>query len=140
VAGLGPAATRAAVAQGLPARSPETSREAPLVAPGALCFAPDGTMYVADLGTRQFGLLRLMLDGVEQLEQASLPPLPARICKVSPDGRFSVVAGPGSQVWPDPDAGDALVLPTDLAIDGEGRLVIVDAGANMIRILPAGSY
>jgi hypothetical protein len=32
------------------------------------------------------------------------------------------------------------VLPSSLAIDKDGRLVIVDSGANLVRILPAGSY
>jgi hypothetical protein len=38
-----------------------------------------------------------------------------------------------------PASGDALVLPTGVTVDAQGRLVIVDAGANLVRILPAGS-
>ena len=41
---------------------------------------------------------------------------------------------------PDPEAEDALVLPTNMTIDPKGRLVVLDAGANLIRFLPAGQF
>ena len=55
-------------------------------------------------------------------------------------GAFTTICGRGGKFFTDPDAEDALILPTGVAVAPDGRLVIVDTGANQIIILPAGSY
>ena len=114
--------------------------EAVFAFPSALCFDKAGNLYVAEFGTLSMPLLVGLAEGVRDLPLDLLPKVPARIRKITPDGQVTVVAGPGSRFFGDPEAGDALVLPTGLAIDPQGRLVIVDAGANLIRFLPAGAY
>lgn len=109
-----------------------------LVIPGGLCFDPQGNMYVGEMGTRRLDLLAGLLGG--NAAPDGLPAIPPRIRKITPDGQVSVIAGPGGKFFPDPDAEDALVLPTAVAFAPDGRLVIADPGANLVRILPAGSF
>ena len=52
----------------------------------------------------------------------------------------TAVAGPFSRYLPNGSASDALVLPNGLAVSADGRLAIVDTGANVVHVLPAGSY
>jgi len=106
-----------------------------MLAPVALCFDPAGNLYVAEIGT----LYLPMFAGVTAVDPramsmlADLPKVPPRVRRIAPDGTVTVVAGPGGRFFTDPTADDALVLPTALTIDGQGRLVIMDAGANTIR-------
>jgi DNA-binding beta-propeller fold protein YncE len=55
-------------------------------------------------------------------------------------GTITTICGPEGKWFTNPDAEDALVVPTSVAIAPDGRLVIVDTGANLVRVLPAGSY
>jgi hypothetical protein len=105
-----------------------------------LWFGPDGSLYVNELGTIALKLAGGVAGGQTDALPVALPDMPARVRKVSPTGTVSIVAGPGGKVLTDPDADDALYAPTSLAIDGQGRLAIIDVGANQIKILPAGSY
>lgn len=114
--------------------------ETPLAFPSGIAFGPDGTMYVAEFGTLSIKLLRGLAAGLRDLPVDALPKLPARVRKITKDGKVTVIAGPGGKFFQNPEAGDALVLPTGITVDDQGRLVIVDAGANLVRILPAGSY
>ena len=74
------------------------------------------------------------------LDGAGLPSMPPRIWKFAPDGTGTIIAGPGGRHFADPDADDALVLPAGLALAKDGRLAIADPGANLVRLLPAGSF
>ncbi|MEB3198345.1 MAG: hypothetical protein VKP62_14190 [Candidatus Sericytochromatia bacterium] len=112
----------------------------PLMVPGPLCFDARGNLYVGELGTANLTLLAGLAKGVGELPLSELPKVPARILKIAPNGATSVLAGPGGRFFADANAGDALVLPTHLLIDAQGRLVIADVGANLVRVLPAGSF
>jgi sugar lactone lactonase YvrE len=116
------------------------AKDATLALPAALAFDKAGNLYVAEVGTIAVPLY-INLSGTaaetvlgSQFEQG------ARIRKITPDGIITTVAGPGSKRWADPHAEDSLVMPAGLAISADGRLAILDSGANLIRILPAGSY
>ncbi len=50
------------------------------------------------------------------------------------------MAGPGGKHFTDPEAADALQGCAGMTVDAQGRLVIIDVGANLVRILPKGSY
>jgi len=69
-----------------------------------------------------------------------LPGRPPRVRKITPEGIITTVAGPGSKFFPQADGEDALYIPAGIAITPDGRLVFTDIGANLVRILPAGSY
>lgn len=113
--------------------------DALLVGPGALCFSPSGDLYVSELGSLTIKLAG-GLTGNQTAMAFPLPDIPARIRKITPDGTVSIVAGPGGKALTDPADDAALYSPVGLAIDGQGRLAIVDTAANQIKILPAGSY
>ncbi|MDB5099627.1 MAG: repeat protein [Cyanobacteria bacterium RYN_339] len=117
-----------------------TLKDAVFAFPSALCFDPAGNLYVAEFGTLSLPLLVGLAQGIKDLPLASLPKVPARIRKIAPDGKVTTVAGPGGKFFADTSRGDALILPTGLAVDAQGQLVIVDAGANLVRFLPAGSF
>jgi hypothetical protein len=52
----------------------------------------------------------------------------------------SIVAGPDGKTLTDSSAEDALLAPFGLAIDGQGRMAVIDTGADQIKVLPAGSF
>ena len=114
--------------------------ELAFVLPGPVACDKAGNVYVGELGTLNLPLLSVVAKAFRALPAAGLPKIPARVRKITPGGDVSVVAGPGGKFFSDPGAGDALVMPTALTIDPAGRLVIVDAGANVIRFIPAGAY
>lgn len=114
--------------------------EVPLITPAGLCFDAAGNMYVGELGTTRTDLMADIFSEGAALDLSGFPPLPARVRKITPDGRATTVAGPGGKFFADPNADDALVMPTALAIAPDGRLVIVDPGANLVRVLPAGTF
>ncbi len=114
--------------------------DATLIAPSGLCFDAAGNLYVSELGTVALPLYGTVSGAAITIGDGGIPPTYARIRKIAPDGTITTVAGPGGKFFPDPLADDALVLPTALAMASDGRLAIVDTGANMIRILPAGSF
>ena len=60
------------------------------------------------------------------------------IAGIGADGREAQVAGRFGRYFTDEAAEDALVYPSGLAVDSRGRLAVADAGANLLRILPAG--
>jgi hypothetical protein len=101
----------------------------------SLCFDPAGNMYVAELGTLYLPMVSPNVPGLDQL-----PLVPPRIRKITPAGEVTTVAGPGGKLLSDPTADDALVLPTTLLFDPQGRLVVLDAGANVVHFLPAESF
>ncbi|MFP5501677.1 MAG: hypothetical protein ACLGIN_04255 [Candidatus Sericytochromatia bacterium] len=109
--------------------------QAVLVAPSTMAFDAAGNMYVAEIGT--FGLS--MFQGAGSIPIASLPDVPARIRKVTPDGKIYTVAGVGGKLLADPDSDNMLTLPIGIAIDAQGRLIIADSGSNQIKVLPKSS-
>ncbi len=123
-------------AAGLLATEPAAS--AVFVLPGGLCQDAAGNIYVGELGSRRLDVVAGLLGGAPS--EASGGGVPARIRKITPDGQVTTIAGPGGQFFADPDAADALVLPTALVMAPDGRLVIVDLGANLVRILPTGTF
>jgi DNA-binding beta-propeller fold protein YncE len=138
-AGLPRAAAIAALGDPSRAEDGLKATAAALAFPGDLCFDKAGNMYVTEIGTTGLSLFTAL--GGEGLSLGdALPPAPPRVRRIAPDGTITTICGKGGKFFPDPDAEDALVLPTGLAIAPDGRMVIVDTGANQIIILPAGSY
>ena len=140
VAGRGPGAFADFLADPQAGVGDGRARDVVLVVPGGLCFDAAGNLYVGELGTRRLDVLQDIVPGGFPADFSALPPVPARVRKIATDGRTTTIAGPGGKFFTDPDAEDALVLPTALAIGPDGRLVIADAGANLVRILPAGAF
>ncbi len=120
--------------------APTTRAEALLALPGGVCVDAKGNVFVGELGTVSIPLLASLTNGMKDLPVDALPKVTARVRKFAIDGTVTTIAGPGGKFFADSAAGDALIMPTGLAIDPQGRLVIVDGGANLIRFLPAGSY
>ena len=116
------------------------AREVWLASPAGLCFDAAGNMYVGELGTAQSDLMSDIFPDGAALDLSALPPVPARIRKITPDGVVTTIAGPNGRHFADPTADDALVMPLALAIRPDGALVIADPGANLVRILPAGTF
>lgn len=113
--------------------------DALLVGPGALCFSASGDLYVSELGSVTIKLAG-GITGNSTAMGFPLPDIPARLRKVAPDGTVSIVAGPGGKTLTDPADDAALYSPVAMAIDGQGRMAIVDTAANQIKILAAGSF
>ena len=116
------------------------AREVVLVGPAGLCADAAGNLYVGELGTKRQDLVGEAFGEAIALDAGAMPPIPARVRKIAPDGTVSTIAGPGGKFFQDPDADDALLVPAALAISADGRLAIADPGANNVRILPAGSF
>jgi sugar lactone lactonase YvrE len=111
-----------------------------LLLPAGLAIDKAGNMYVSELGTKSVPLLTEVSDGSLGNLLSAFTPSFARVRKITPDGHVTVIAGPGTQRFGDPQAADGLVLPLSLAVATDGRLAIVDAAANLVHILPAGSF
>jgi hypothetical protein len=112
---------------------------AAFAAPVAMCFDGAGQLYVAELGTAYTYILPNLPGGQPLLDVEALPLLPPRIRRIDKAGRITTVVGPGGAFLRDPTALDALVLPTSLVVDGQGRLVVADLGANQVRFFPVGT-
>lgn len=88
-----------------------------IATPGGICFAPDGTLYIADTYEDQ-------------------------IWRRTADGRLSLFAGTGDHGFAG-DLGAAtgaqLRYPTSLALDAGGNLFFADTGNNRIRRVDAKS-
>lgn len=111
-----------------------TAREVAFALPISLAMDPAGALYVGELGTRNFK--DFGLDGSTSELAAVLPDLPSRIKKITPDGRVTIIAGPGGKVLTDPASGEALVIPFALLVKPDGSLVVADPGANQVRLIP----
>jgi sugar lactone lactonase YvrE len=111
----------------------------PLPLPGPVVCDADGNVFIGVVGGG--GLDALPPSFADQLAQL-LEGRRARgafIVRIDAGGHATVLAGPGGRYFPDDQAEDALMQPGNLAIDGQGRLAIADYGANLLRILPAGT-
>jgi hypothetical protein len=123
--------------------------DTPLAFPMGLTFDKAGNMYIAEAGTIHVASLFTTLltsgSGAATIDpsattQLGMPRVAGRIRKVTPDGRTSIVAGHGSRFFPDEGGDNALILASAVAIAPDGHMAISDFGANMVRILPPGSY
>jgi len=127
--------------QAVPSRNGMKASEAALFLPMGLCFDKAGNLYVTEAGTRSVAAIGPMFGGAFNFDVSGLPQSPARVLRIARDtGLITTICGPEGKWFTDPDAPDALVVPTAIAIAPDGRLVIVDTGANLVRILPAGSF
>jgi sugar lactone lactonase YvrE len=133
--------TAAALALADPTRNEEgvQANAAVMALPAGICFDAQGNMIVSEIGTTGLSLFSA-LGGEGTTSLAGLPATPPRVRRISPDGKITTICGRGGKFFTDPDAEDALILPTGVAVAADGRLAIVDTGANQIIILPAGSY
>ena len=114
--------------------------KANLTLPGGLAVDAAGNLFIGDIGTVGVPLLGQLATPALVSLTKSLPPIYAHVKKVTPAGIITTVAGPGTRFFPDPKADDGLELPLGIAVAKDGRMAIVDGGANLVRILPAGSY
>ena len=126
--------------------------------------APDGSVYVATPNNvRKFatdGSSTVVMSAAGAGVPTSLGPIAIdptgnvyvadgspRITRIAPDGSTTVVAGTTSQAPANTAPGDggpavaaALGVPTQLAIDGKGNLLIADSSAHRVRqVAPDGT-
>ncbi|MEB3223573.1 MAG: hypothetical protein VKS61_15985 [Candidatus Sericytochromatia bacterium] len=106
---------------------------AAMAAPAAVCLDAEGNVYVSELGTAYTFVLPNLPGDAPLIDVATLPVVPPRIRKIDREGRITTLVGPGGQALTDPTAPDALVLPTAMIVDAQGRLVVADVGANVVR-------
>ena len=111
-----------------------TAKEVALALPISIASDAAGNLYVGELGTRNFKAYGV--DGETAALAAGLPDLPARIKKITPDGRVTIVAGPGGKAFSDPSSDEALVIPFALLVKPDGSLVVADPGTNQVRLIP----
>jgi len=124
-----------------PSRNGWKATAAALFLPMGVGFDPQGNLYVAEAGTRSVSAIAPLFGGAFAFDASALPQAPARVLRIErATGTITIVCGPDGKWFTDPDAEDALVLPTGVAVAPDGRLVIIDSGANLVRILPAGSF
>ncbi|MDB5096887.1 MAG: repeat containing protein [Cyanobacteria bacterium RYN_339] len=116
------------------------AREATIVMPAGVAVDAAGNVYLGEMGTVGIPLIAGLEGGLREGVTQNLPRTYARIRKITPDGTITTLAGPGGKFFPDPNAEDGLVLPIGIDIAADGRMAILDPGANLVRILPAGSY
>ena len=122
--------------------------ESNLVFPTAVVFDAAGNMFISEAGTIHIAGIASVGDAAASgtalgdlaMKALGMPRIAGRVRKVTPDGVITTVAGRGTRFFPDDSGDNALIMPMALAIAPDGRLAIADVGANMIRILPAGSY
>jgi sugar lactone lactonase YvrE len=139
-AGMTIAEILAHVGDGEPQINGIAAGELPLVAPIGMTSDAKGNLYVADAGTVALPYFAVLSGtGLADVFN-SLPRVYSHIYRIGPDGKVTVVAGTQGKFYTKPTDEDAMVLPLDLAVGPDGRMAIVDAGANLIRILPAGSF
>jgi sugar lactone lactonase YvrE len=113
------------------------AREAVLAIPAGLAFDAAGNLYVAEAGTRNLETLGAVALSGLPLDLTALPEVPARVRRITPDGRITTVIGQGGLVLADPRAEDALGMPMGLVFRPDGSLAIADAGNNQVRVIPA---
>jgi sugar lactone lactonase YvrE len=111
-----------------------------LAMPTGLVVDAKGNLYIAEIGTVSLPLMAAVVSDKLPFADGTFPPVAARVRKVTPDGKITTIAGARGRFFTDPHSEDALVMPTALALSPDGKLVIVDTGANLVRVLPAGSY
>ena len=113
-----------------------------MVGPAALVYDQAGNLYVTESGTTNLAALTFEGDSIGTetgLDLKLLPPVAPRVRKITPDGKIHTVGGPGAPLF-DPAKGEGLGLPTGIAIDPQGRLVVVDVRENAIHLVPKGGY
>lgn len=129
---------------------------AQLFSPGALSFASDGTLYLADAGNQRVRMIGPsgVISTVAQLSPRGVAVdglgnvyvsdgAAHRVVRIDARGRPAVIAGTGAAGFAGdggPAAAAQLNSPTGLAADQQGNLYIADTGNNRIRVVgPDGS-
>ncbi|MDB5098321.1 MAG: repeat containing protein [Cyanobacteria bacterium RYN_339] len=120
--------------------SGKTAHEVAFFGPSGLAFDAQDNLYVAELGRVALPLYLTLPGDQLDLLFSALPPSYSRVRKIARDGAVTNVAGPDSKYFPDPTSEDGLVMSIGVAIAPDGRLAIADPGANLIRVLPAGTF
>jgi sugar lactone lactonase YvrE len=110
-----------------------------LYLPMSVSFDASGNCYVVELGTLAAPVLTAATDFNLGFD-IGLPESFARIRKIAPNHTITTVAGRNGRYFTDPTSEDALVAPTSVAFGADGRMAITDVGANLVRVLPAGSF
>jgi hypothetical protein len=137
VAGVGLIATLLKVAEPAGWEQKEVNiaaLQATLVLPSAIAFDAAGTMYIAEGGS---GNASDFAGSLEFLAGLDIKKTAARIRVLDATGNVRTLAGPGGKLHPDPNDTNGLGLPSALAFDALGRLAVVDARNNSVRIIPA---
>ncbi|MEB3283872.1 MAG: hypothetical protein VKN33_01115 [Candidatus Sericytochromatia bacterium] len=116
------------------------AKKAMLSVPLGLAFDNAGNLYVTEGGDRNLEAMAPLRWQEVPIDPDLLPGRPPRVRKITPAGIITTVAGPGSKFFPQADGEDALYVPAGITITPDGRLVFTDIGANLVRILPAGSF
>jgi sugar lactone lactonase YvrE len=121
-------------------RNGKQATDVGLSIPVGLAFDAQGNLYIVEGGDRNLEGFAPVADGRFPLDPALLPGYPPRVLKISPTGVVSTIAGPGGKFFTQTEGEDALYAPWAITITPDGRLVLTDIGANLVRILPAGSF
>ncbi len=108
--------------------------QAVFLGPLSLAFDAEGRLYVGEVGTKR-------LDALANLPLlANLPTVtPSRVRRIDlrdPRRPVATVVGPGSRVLADEYGDGALGLPTGLAFDRAGRLIVADGTNNQLKLIP----
>jgi DNA-binding beta-propeller fold protein YncE len=117
-----------------------SAKNAILSIPLGLAFDAQGNLYVTEGGDRNMESMAPLLGGMLPIDPSLLPGRPPRVRKITPEGVITTIAGPGGKFFTQSKGEEALYVPMGIAITPDGRLAFTDIGANLVRILPAGSF
>jgi sugar lactone lactonase YvrE len=129
VAGSGTNPTLVAALAGTAAAEQDVpAREAALLFPAGLLVAPDGTLYISELGTA--GEVSISRSDLQGFDLENLPKIPGRIRRLDADGRLKTIVGSGAPGGP----GD-VKAPFSLALTPDGKLLYIDLFKNQLQEL-----
>ena len=125
-AGSGFGATYAALKDGTGLNEGDRpAREASLLMPTGLAIDEQGSVYIAEIGTRVGAMIASRISaGIAE----EMPIVDGRVRLVTPDGVAHILAGVGSG-----QQRDAVRNPLGLAVSRDGRLYVVDNGTAQLK-------
>lgn len=121
---------------GLPNDDGKPASQAALIGPGWLTVDASDNLWVCELGSSTLEALAAQVN----LPDGILPKIGARIRRIGPDGIIHTVAGDGTKVLNDPDNDDILVRPLGVVFDGQGQMIVGDAGTNQLKLIPKSAW